>query len=167
MIAATAGTHCAPLVRVPRRDEAWVKPALDAGAEGICFPLVNTADDATECVSLLRYPPRGRRGWGPFVAHSRWGVNLFEYLPKRGDETVCMLLIETRAAVHNLVSICKVEGIDCMIISPFDLSTELGVPCRFDAPEFQEAVETLERVILKTGIPLGGVALRANRPAQF
>ena len=87
------------------RDEAWVKPALDAGAEGICFPLVRTADDAAECVSLLRYPPRGRRGWGPFVAHSRWGVNLFEYLPKRGDETVCMLLIETRAAVDNIETI--------------------------------------------------------------
>jgi 4-hydroxy-2-oxoheptanedioate aldolase len=159
MIAATAGTHCAPLVRVPRRDEAWVKPALDAGAEGICFPLVRTADDAAECVSLVRYPPRGRRGWGPFVAHSRWGVNLFEYLPKLGDETVCMLLIETRAAVDNIESICKVEGIDCMIIAPFDLSTELGVPCRFDAPEFQEAVATLERVILKAGVPLGGAAM--------
>ena len=64
MIAATAGTRCAPLVRVPRRDEAWVKPALDLGAEGIVFPQVRTAEDATECVSLLRYPPGGRRGWG-------------------------------------------------------------------------------------------------------
>jgi 2-keto-3-deoxy-L-rhamnonate aldolase RhmA len=64
MIAATAGTRCAPLVRVPRRDEAWVKPALDLGAEGIVVPLVRTAEDAAECVSLLRYPPGGRRGWG-------------------------------------------------------------------------------------------------------
>jgi 4-hydroxy-2-oxoheptanedioate aldolase len=44
MIAATAGTRCAPLVRVPRRDEAWVKPALDLGAEGIVFPLVGNAE---------------------------------------------------------------------------------------------------------------------------
>jgi 4-hydroxy-2-oxoheptanedioate aldolase len=40
MIAATAGTACSPWVR---RDEAFVKPALDAGAEGIMFPLVRTA----------------------------------------------------------------------------------------------------------------------------
>src|SRR3954451_19005791 len=46
MIAATTGTLCAPLVRVPRRDEAWVKPALDLGAEGIVFPQVRTTDDA-------------------------------------------------------------------------------------------------------------------------
>ena len=53
MITATAGTGCAPIVRVPRRDEAWVKPALDLGAEGVCFPLVSTAEEAAHCVSLL------------------------------------------------------------------------------------------------------------------
>src|SRR5918995_3442261 len=49
MIAATAGTRCVPLVRVPKRDEAWVKPALDLGAEGIAFTLIGTPEDAAEC----------------------------------------------------------------------------------------------------------------------
>jgi 4-hydroxy-2-oxoheptanedioate aldolase len=53
MIAATAGTECTPLVRVPKADEAWVKPALDASAEGIFFPLVNTAEGTARCVSLI------------------------------------------------------------------------------------------------------------------
>jgi 4-hydroxy-2-oxoheptanedioate aldolase len=159
MIAATAGTRCAPLVRVPKCDEAWVKPALDLGAEGICFPLIGSAEDAARCVSLVRYPPRGRRGWGPFIAHARWATGLLDYLSRRGDDTVCMLLIETRAAVANIESICRVEGIDCMIIASFDLSTSLGVPGRFDAPEFTQAVERLERAILAAGIPLGGLAL--------
>jgi hypothetical protein len=35
MVAATAGTTCSPWVRVPDRDEGYVKAALDAGAEGI------------------------------------------------------------------------------------------------------------------------------------
>ena len=100
-----------------RCDEAWVKPALDLGAEGIVFPLVGTAEEAAACVALTRYPPHGRRGWGPFVAHARWGVGLFDYLPQRGDETVCMLLIETRAAVENIEAICRVEGVDGMIIA--------------------------------------------------
>jgi 4-hydroxy-2-oxoheptanedioate aldolase len=163
MITATAGTSCAPLVRVPKPDEAWVKPALDLGAEGICFPLVGTADEAAHCVSLLRYPPQGRRGWGPFVAHARWGVPLFEFLTQRGGETVCMLLIETLAAVENIEAICRVDGIDCMIIAPFDLSTELGVSGRFDAPEFKEAVAKLEGTILGAGIPLGGAALTRDQ----
>ena len=48
MIAATAGTDCAPLVRVPSIDEAETKAALDAGAEGIVFPLVRTAADGSD-----------------------------------------------------------------------------------------------------------------------
>src|SRR3712207_9052437 len=111
MVAATAGTGCAPLVRVPRRDEGWVKPALDLGAEGIVFPQVRTAEQAAECVALTRYPPRGRRGWGPFAAHARWGVGLQDYLPRRGGETGGVVLIETPGAVEDSEGMCRVEGV--------------------------------------------------------
>ena len=158
MIAATAGTRCSPWVRVSRRDEAFVKPALDAGAEGILFPLVRTAAEAAECVALTTYPPRGRRGWGPFAAHSRWGVELFDYVGKRGAETVCGLLIETKAAVDNIEEICKVEGIDYMVLATFDLSTELGVSGKLEAPIVLEAVRHAEQAILKAGIALGAAA---------
>ena len=158
MIAATAGTACSPWVRVAKRDEAFVKPALDAGAEGIMFPLVQTAEDAAECVALTKYPPYGRRGWGPFMAHSRWDAELLDYLPKRGHETVCGLLIETRAAVDNIEDICRVEGIDYMIIATFDLSTDLGVSGKFDAPILLDAVKHAENAILKAGIALGAAA---------
>jgi 4-hydroxy-2-oxoheptanedioate aldolase len=168
MVAATAGTNCSPWVRVPKRDEAFVKPALDAGAEGIMFPLVRTAEEAAECVALTTYPPKGRRGWGPFVAHSRWNVEMMDYLAKRGGETVCGLLIETRAAVDNIEEICKVEGIDYMVIATFDLSTELGVSGQFDSPVLLEAVRHAENAILGSGIALGASALtreqaQANR----
>jgi len=78
MVAATAGTECSPWVRVPSIDEPATKSALDAGAEGIMFPLITTAKSEAECVALTRYPPEGRRGFGPFVGHSRWGVDLFD-----------------------------------------------------------------------------------------
>ena len=158
MVASTAGTPCSPWVRVPGCDEAAVKTALDAGAEGIVFPLVTTAESAAECVALTRYPPRGRRGWGPFVAHSRWGVELFDYLGQQGGETVCTILIETRSAIDNIEEICKVEGIDGLVIAPFDLSTDLGVSGRLDAPELVAAINHAERVILEAGVPLGGAA---------
>jgi 4-hydroxy-2-oxoheptanedioate aldolase len=163
MVAATAGTGCSPWVRVARRDEAFVKPALDAGADGILFPLVRTAEEAAECVALTWYPPQGRRGWGPFIAHSRWGVELFDYLAERGSQTVCGLLIETKAAVDNLGEICRVEGIDYMIIAQFDLSTELGVSGRFDAPILQDAVRHAERVILEAGIAMGCAAFTRDQ----
>lgn len=159
MVASTAGTRCSPWVRVPGVEEAAVKTALDAGAEGIVFPLVSTPEAAAECVALTRYPPRGRRGWGPFVAHARWGVDLFDYLEQRGPKTLCTILIETRQAVDDIERLCEVEGVDCMTIAPFDLSTDLGVPGRLDAPELVEAVAHAEQVVRAAGIPLGGAAL--------
>src|SRR5690348_839951 len=119
MIAATQGSSCAPLVRIPEIGEAHVKRALDAGAEGICFPLVRTVADAERCVAAMRYAPVGRRGWGPFVAHSRWNVGLFDYASGPGRDTICMLLIETIEALENIDKICAVEGIDCIILAPF------------------------------------------------
>jgi 4-hydroxy-2-oxoheptanedioate aldolase len=62
MIAATQGTDSAPSVRIVEIGKAYVKRALDAGAEGICFPLVKTVVDAERCVVLLRYPPKRWRG---------------------------------------------------------------------------------------------------------
>ena len=46
-----------------------------------------------------------------------------------------------------------------MIIATFDLSTELGVSGKFDAPILLEAVKHAENAILKAGIALGAAAL--------
>jgi len=166
MIAATAGTGCAPLVRIAEMGAANVKRALDMGAEGIVFPLIRTAADARNCVATLRYPPAGVRGWGPFVAHSRWQVPLMEYLPKMADQMVCCLLLETVEAVHNIDEICAVDGVDLAIIAQFDLSTTLGISGQFDHPDFRAAVARLEHALLAAGIPLGGGPARSRVEAD-
>ncbi len=167
MIAATAGSGCAALVRVPAIDEAEVKAALDAGAEGIFFPLVRTAADAERCVSFMRYPPHGVRGWGPFIAHSRFAAELTGYAPDVAPRLTCCVLLETAEAVEDADAILAVDGIDLAMIAPYDLSTALGVPGEFDAPVFADAVATLERAARSRGIPLAGVALTAERSATL
>ena len=158
MIAATQGTDCAPLVRIEEISEANVKRAMDAGAEGVCFPLVRSVADAERCVASLRYPPVGKRGWGPFVSHSRWGVSMQEYASTTVQDTVCMLLIETVGALESIEDICRVEGVDCMVVASFDLSTELGVSGQFDHPKFLDAVARIETAAFKAGIPLCAVS---------
>lgn len=91
------------------------------------------------------------------LALGRRAVRL-SYLGKRGGETVCGLLIETKAAVDNIEEICKVEGIDYLVLATFDLSTELGVSGKLDAPILLEAVRHAGQVILKAGIALGAAA---------
>jgi 4-hydroxy-2-oxoheptanedioate aldolase len=68
-------------------------------------------------------------------------------------------LIETKDAVDNIEGICKVEGIDYLMVATFDLSTELGVPGKFDAPILLDAVKHVEQAVLKAGIALGAAAL--------
>ena len=50
LIAATAGTGCAPLVRIPAPDPNLCKPALDAGAMGLIFPMICTSAQAEATV---------------------------------------------------------------------------------------------------------------------
>jgi 4-hydroxy-2-oxoheptanedioate aldolase len=167
MVASTAGTDCATLVRVPAIDEGEVKAALDAGAEGIVYPLVRTERDADRCVSLMNYPPSGLRGWGPFVAHSRFHTPLFDFLPKVGLQLTCCLLIETAEAVEHIDAILDVPGVDLAVGAQFDLSTALGVHGRFDSPVFVDAMVTIERAAAAKGMPLGGVALTADQSASL
>jgi 4-hydroxy-2-oxoheptanedioate aldolase len=159
MIASTAGTKCRPIVRIGKRDEAMVKLALDMGAAGIAFPLVNNAQEAADCVAMTRYPPRGKRGFGPFIGHSRWGVSFEDYLPKVGGTIVCNILIETKSAIENIEEICTVEGISTLTFAQFDLSVELGCPGQFDSPEFLKAMERFERATTEAKIAKGTVAM--------
>ncbi|OCK88457.1 uncharacterized protein K441DRAFT_313885 [Cenococcum geophilum 1.58] len=56
-VAAIASCGASPAVRIAA-SEAWiVKRALDAGAHGICVPLLYTADDARRLVSSAKFPP--------------------------------------------------------------------------------------------------------------
>jgi 4-hydroxy-2-oxoheptanedioate aldolase len=158
MVSATAGTRCAALVRVPCIDEAETKLALDMGAEGVVFPLVRTAADAERCVAFVTYPPQGSRGFGPFVAHSRWQTALGAYLEEIAPSITCGLLIETVEAVENIDDILAVPGVDYVVAAQFDLSTAFGVSGRFDSASFLDAMKTIEDAAHARRMPLGGAA---------
>ena len=166
MFAATAGTDCSPMVRLPEISEAAVKRVLDLGAEGIAFPLIRTAEDAERAVAAMRYPPDGVRGFGPFIAHSRYGQEMMDYA--REFRGIAMLLAETRESVENIDAICAVPGVDMIVPAPFDLSVAMGLPGQFDHPDFVAAVSRIEAAANAAGIPLGGVGLaEAQAKAQF
>src|SRR5437764_3084793 len=55
------------LVRVTGSGTPFIKPVLDAGADGIIVPQVRTAAEVYRIVRDCRYPPIGHRGYGPRV----------------------------------------------------------------------------------------------------
>ncbi|WP_307849700.1 hypothetical protein [Qaidamihabitans albus] len=46
---------------------------LDAGATGVIVPLVDDVECAERAVAATRYPPRGRRSYGPMRSQLRVG----------------------------------------------------------------------------------------------
>ena len=52
-----ARTRPTPTVRVPANDSSWIQRALDAGAEAIIVPMVETAEQAALSVQACRYFP--------------------------------------------------------------------------------------------------------------
>jgi len=162
MIAATAGSDCAPLVRVPSTEPWLAKPALDAGAFGLVFPMISSRAQAEATVRALRYPPAGERGFGPFYAPARWGLSTEDYLARANDELLDVVLIEHVDALEELDQIVAVPGVDVALIAPFDLSLSLGVAGQRDHPEVRRAVAEAERKILAGGCLLGGLALTAE-----
>jgi 4-hydroxy-2-oxoheptanedioate aldolase len=172
MVAATQGTRATPIVRIPWTEHWLAKPVLDTGAMGINFPMISTAEMARATVAALRYPPEGLRGSAPSYAPVRWGLSPAEYIQRANQEILNIITIEDADAVRNLDAILAVPGIDAVAIASFDLSMSLGVPGRFDHPDVRALVAEAEAKVLRSGIPMGGVALtpeaaRAKRAAGY
>jgi 4-hydroxy-2-oxoheptanedioate aldolase len=144
-----------------------VKPVLDAGAMGICFPMVAGAADAHDAVVSTTYPPAGERGWGPFYAAFQWGMSIQEYVSRANDELFNLLLIERPEAVRNIDEIVSVPGIDMLVIAPFDLATTMGHADDPGHPDVLSAIQATEAAILASGTPLGGVAVTTARANEL
>ncbi len=163
MIVATAGTQTVPWVRLPWSHPWQAKPALDLGALGIVFPMICTRAQAESAVCATRYPPAGERLWGPFYAPMRWGQTMRDYIDTANDGVLAIVTIEHPEAVRNIDEIMSAPGVDLAFIGPGDLAMSLGIPGQFEHPNFMAAVAEAEAGILRSKVPLGGVA---RTPAQ-
>lgn len=142
VIATNAGGCCA-FVRVPDHQMAHIKPVLEVGPDGIIFPMVNTAAQAREIVSICTYPPKGTRGFGPLRAVDYNMMDFDEYLRVVNERTLLLMQCETVEAVNNLDEILDVEGVDAIICGPMDLSASAGKIGQFTDPVMISLFETI------------------------
>lgn len=144
MMQAMNGSDVTPMVRVPWCEPGIIMKALDAGAQGIICPMINTAEEARQFVSYLHYPPKGQRSSGPTRAAFAYGG----YGLEANDEVLGFAMIETQSGVDHLEEIAAVPGLAGLYIGPSDLSLAL-LPGQaqpgFDREE-PEVVATIRRV---------------------
>ena len=151
---ALARTGTTPLVRVPFNHTPWPGQALDAGAEGVIVPMVNTRDDAERAVAACRYAPDGVRSFGPVRA----GLFLNQAPPSEVNRQVlCFVMIETVQAVENAEEICATPGVDGVYVGPADLALSMGVAFGVDElpPAHAEAIDHVAKACAARGIVAG------------
>jgi 4-hydroxy-2-oxoheptanedioate aldolase len=171
MLMAASRTGTTPTVRVPRNETDYIGKALDAGAEVVVVPMVNTAGEAERAVAACRYAPEGVRSFGP--VRSRMFLSDADPVDVN-REVLCMVMIETVEAVENVAEICKTPGLDGVYIGPADLAVSMGFVPSFGDPPAEEA-EVIDHIRATcaaagviAGIHTGGGALaRAYVDAGF
>ena len=119
------------------------------------MPLVETPEQARAAVRATRYPPDGVRGVGSALARAaRWNRH-GDYL-QRADAEVCVLVqVESAAALADLDSIARVDGVDGIFLGPADLAASLGYRGEPAHPVVRAALGKAIAAIIAAGKPAG------------
>jgi 4-hydroxy-2-oxoheptanedioate aldolase len=160
-----------PIVRLPvngrEQVQYWVKQALDVGAYGVMFPMVETREEALNAVQSMRYPqprgdaqaePVGIRGSSPGNAAWIWGVPDYSRradtwpLDKQG-ELLAVIQIETVKGVRNADAIVSTPGLGALFIGPADLALSYGLPG--NSPEVEAGIQTVLAACKKYNVRCG------------
>jgi len=153
--------NMAALVRVGANDELIIKQIMDAGADGVVVPMINTKEDAEKAVMSVKYPPQGKRGVGLARAQN-YGIGFIEYKEWLKNDSIIIAQIEHRDAVENIDEIISVEGINGIIIGPYDMSASFGFPGELDSPVLLKAIKEVENACKNANFPLGYHVIKPN-----
>ncbi|MCZ6615287.1 MAG: aldolase/citrate lyase family protein [Chloroflexi bacterium] len=149
-IRAAEAFNITPVVRIPN-DPNVILRLLDAGAQGVHIPRVNTRQDAEAVVAACRFHPQGARTFFAAGRTGNYGVDLTEeeYAEISNRETLITLQIEEEEGVRNIEEILAVPYVDIIQLGPKDLWQSMGMPDR------ERVWEVIDQVI--------GKAVKAGR----
>jgi 4-hydroxy-2-oxoheptanedioate aldolase len=118
-----------PMVRVSETQYHLYTRLLDAGAQGIMTPRVETVEQVQQIMRYTKYPPKGERGFSRLAAHMDFTeANVGEYVTWANDNLINIIQIESKRGVENLEAMLAVPGVDGVIVGMDDLSLSLGLP---------------------------------------
>ncbi|MDP9884279.1 4-hydroxy-2-oxoheptanedioate aldolase [Sinomonas atrocyanea] len=154
LMAIDASQRAVGLVRVDGNSPTSIGKALDAGAVGVIVPLIDSADDAAAAVAAAKYPPLGRRSYGPMRSALRIGP-----VPAEADATTLVFaMIETPEGLANVKEICATPGLDGIYVGPSDLTLAVGGAFPGDPAvqaEFDQALAVVADAAAAAGIAAG------------
>lgn len=112
------------LVRVPWLEAGAIGKALDAGADGVIVPCVDSLEEAKAAIDAAKFPPLGRRSYGARRQIDRHGRL---YSDTANHDQLLIVQIESPAAVDIAEEIAALPGVDALMIGPDDLLLRRGI----------------------------------------
>lgn len=143
-----------PLVRVPSPDPFAAAMALDAGAAGLVVPYVESASQVQALRGAVKFRPVKGERLARRLSGEEFEPALEDYLKARNSHPL-IANIESVPALQALDEILAVPGLDAVLIGPHDLSCSLGLPERYDHPEFLRACGTVLHKARRAGLGAG------------
>ena len=142
-----------PLARIAESKPKDCKRALVAGAGGIIAPMVENAEQLKMVRNACCWPPTGTRGVG-FSRANLFGKN-FESYKEEAQSPLLIAQIEHIKAINNLDKILQVNGLDAVIVGPYDLSASMGITGEFDSQEFKDLIDSIISCCKKYNVSCG------------
>lgn len=143
----------APFARLPIASKTAIKSALEAGAQGLIFPMIESREQLDQAISWAVYPGQndGRADGEPLrenrgVGYCRanvFGKNFDDYMAQRAPEIFLVAQIEHIRAVENLDAILAHPRLDAIMVGPYDLSGSMGLTAQFEHPDFKAVMERI------------------------
>ncbi|WP_425039734.1 aldolase/citrate lyase family protein [Primorskyibacter sp. S187A] len=145
-VIAARGSHA--MVRPPVGETWIIKQLLDAGAQSLLIPMVESAAQARDLVDAVTYPPHGVRGVGSALARASDFSAISDYLTTAREEICLIAQVENRKGMAELDEILAVEGLDGVFIGPADLAADMGFIGNPGDAEVQDAIlDAIKRIV--------------------
>ena len=133
-----------PLVRVPGKEHHHASRLLDAGAQGIVVPHVDSVKEAENAVAYCKYPPIGHRSiYGQVPQFAFKSLPLAEATTLANNETLVIIMLETPDAIGLADQVAAVPGVDVVMIGTNDLCAEMGIPGQYGDARVAAAYQTV------------------------
>ena len=149
-----------PLVRIAEPHPKDCKQALDAGSGGIIAPMIKSAEQLETIRDSCCWPPAGTRGVG-FSRANLFGKH-FEDYKAIAQAPFLVAQIEHIDAVNNLEEILQVDGLDAIIVGPYDLSASIELTAEFGHEKFITLMNRIIDLCNKYNVPCGDHVVQPN-----
>lgn len=156
-ITAADAAGIAPLVRVGDASRCTILHALDVGAMGVIVPGIETVGQVRELIAYAKFQPVGMRGYC-MTRDGKWGYDdayrdgLAGYMRCCNEQTLLIPQCETLGCLEHIEEIAALEGVDGILIGPYDLSLAMGIGGEFQNQAFVAAVDRILNACKRNGI---------------